>query len=175
MRERHIFGYLSQVEWKACFALVFATHIAFEYRDAYPLRRYASGDSDDSLAELFTQAVRYLALEHGTLFAGLTVDAATGTPLAHSEDYLEPRNMIYLSAFATGTMPSPIEAIRVAIPWLQRHAPEMDLDPLHDLLSNLERMRQEAISGTPRKLAESYAKARRKAVASLIEPAGDVN
>lgn len=144
MSAPHLYQCLTREEFKLCWALRMT--LGFEsFDDAYPLDSHPSPgapDIADTYDEQMKRAIRFLALDHGFNFAGLTVHEDGSI---HG-GMIEPRNMTYVRNIALyvrtggelGVMPHPISAAKTAIRILEEQCPALSTEPLHQLIRELE-------------------------------------
>lgn len=139
-----LWTHLTRDELMACWALSFVG--TFErYEDSYPLEAYATEGLEGPTrnpGEMTRRAIRYLALDQGYEFAGLTVSKTTGGIELQSE--VEPRNLVFLLRMTKhrlhgashAAMPiDPRVAYRTALLWLPEHCPGVDLSALEEALA----------------------------------------
>lgn len=155
----HLFQCLTKAEFQTCWALRMTQ--GFEsFDDAYPLDSYpspGSPDIADSYEEQMRRAIRFLALDHGFEFSGVTCYDDGRMDCVE----VEPRNAVYVRSIqlylmsdgAVGAMPHPLKAIEVAIETLEEHAPSVSIAPLQQLARELD----QAVEATPEPEPEAYA------------------
>lgn len=161
MSAPHLFQCLTKPEFQACWAI--RCTLGFEsFDDAYPLADFASpGHSEEAetYEEQVRRAIRFLALDHGFAFEGLSVHEdgrIQGVPV-------EPRNIAYVQAIATGEMPNPLRACQVAVQVLEDRCPSVSTSPIRQLAQEIE----EAIEAAPPPDPESWAEWERSKEAAL--------
>lgn len=130
--EPHLWEFLTREELQCCYAITFCT-VSTEYRGCYPIGQYCSDTSD--WTDLTRGAIRFLALDCGYLFSGLTVDL---DQTIHGERALEPGNMISVMQGRAGKLPiSPLAAIKNTLQWVEGRIPGLDLEPMRGVLADI--------------------------------------
>lgn len=172
MKNHHLYCALTREEFQVVWAIRMT--LGFEsFDDAYPLDAYPSPGAPEfaeTYEEQVRRAIRFLALEHGFAFQGLEV---------HDDGriegrMIEPRNAVYVrsialysaTAGAAGAMPHPIRAAETAIRILEERCPRLSLDPLHQLIRELDAAVDEAPDPDPEEVA-AIEKIRNKALAAV--------
>lgn len=153
--EPTIFEYLTQREWKTCFALVFVARTA-EYADAVDLRPFIPPGHEDTWEAWMIAAVRYLGLEHGFRFEAVRVREEDQEILALRREPICFENRIYWNLLSLGKLPDIPSALATAIKDLNEGAPSFNTEPLADVLSEVEDQRRKVLQNTdPEALAET--------------------
>lgn len=162
----HLYQGLTREEFQLCWALRMT--LAFEdFDDAYPLDAYATPGTEGSAEtydEQMKRAIRFLAIEHGFPFRGLR---------AHEDGRIEvgvppvqPENIVYARGIALGNFPHPIQAAKTAIRMIEEHGLPLSIDPLHQLIRELNRAIELAPDPDPEEHAE-YENLKSKALAAI--------
>lgn len=160
----HLFQCLTRKELQLCWALRMT--LGFEsYEDAYPLADYRSPGTPteaDTYEEEVRRAIRFLALEHGYEFQGIS---------AFDDGQLEcrpiePRNIVYVRAIALGHFPNPYRAIDTAVALLEASCPKVSVDPLLQLRREL-RMAVDSLPEPDLEALAEYENDRKGALAAI--------
>lgn len=146
--EPTLFEYLTQDEWKTCFALAFLADTA-EYGPTVNLRPYhVIGGYDDTWESSIIAAVRFLALEHGFDFEAVFVREGDMEILSVQREPLCPENRAYLHALGLGKLPDIPLAMKTAIRLLEERAPSFSTEPLREAKAEIEETRQRVLQTT---------------------------
>ena len=172
MKNHHLYCALTREEFQVVWAIRMTQ--AFEnFDDAYPLDAYPSPGSPEianTYEEQVRRAIRFLAMEHDFAFQGLEV----GDDGTIQGRMIEPRNAVYVRAIALyaatngagGAMPHPIRAAETAIRVLGERCPRLSLDPLHQLLRELDSAVDQAPDPEPEQVA-AVEKMKNRALAAV--------
>lgn len=134
----HLFVFLTQPEWKLCYALAFAD-INEMTTDAYPLVQYATeGHEGDTWEEQFRRAIRFLHLACEWRFKGIWVNQEG---VIREKRVVEPRNFLYVRNLRSGRLPGdPRAALQEALRLIADDGHRnLDPEPLRVCLDVVER------------------------------------
>lgn len=146
--EPTLFEYLTQDEWKTCFALAFLADTA-EYGPTVNLRPYhVLGGYDDTWESSIIAAVRLLALEHGFDFEAVFVREEDMEILAVQREPLCPENRVYLHSLGVGKLPDIPLAMKTAVRLLEERAPNFSTEPMREALAEIEDARRRVLQTT---------------------------
>lgn len=165
----HPWVYLSHSEWKLCYAISFLASSTEYGESAYPLDRFTSEPFTSVLSDwgkLIDCAIRYVALDLGLLFSGLSVHPAGDIIL---EQVVAPGNSMHVMLAAAGKLPgNPRAAIQAALQFYEKGIlPTLNPEPMRSALVEIEESLQAVREATPRENLEMEAELRTQARAEF--------
>lgn len=140
-----IFEFLTQPEWKTCFAVAFMADTA-EYGGEVDLRRFHVEGHEDTWESAIIAAVRYLALEHGMDFEGVMVREEDQEILAYQTTPVCPQNRKYLHLLGIGKLPDIPLALRTAARVLREKAPSFPNEAVREAAEEIEAQRDAVLA-----------------------------
>jgi hypothetical protein len=171
----HLIQCLSWKEFWLTYALALTEVLDAGFEGSYPLKAHASPGMPpvtNDWTEHFRRAVRYLALEKGHIFDGLSVER-DGVILGAMST---PQNDLFLVQFRQGSMPSPDRACQVAIQVIEEQGLEIATEPLRQMLEQVRQHRAEVVEQVDPDEEAELLKLRRAALSTLgIGSPTDVN
>lgn len=141
-----IFEYLTQEEWKTCFALVFAADT--EFGEDINLSEYHAEGFEDTWESGIMAAVRFLALEHDFPFTVLRVREEDREFECSQTHPICPQNRLYLHSLGLGKLPDVPLALTTAIKVLHERAPGFNTEALEHLRAEVEEHVRQVVAHT---------------------------
>lgn len=143
----HLFGYLTQEEWKTCFAIAFLADTA-AYGREIDLSDYHVRGQETTWESAIIAAVRFLALEHDFDFEAVGVREEDQEILAKQRNPIRPENALYLELLAVGKLPDIPLAMNVAIRLLHERAPSFNTEALEQCREDIQEQVRQVVTGT---------------------------
>jgi hypothetical protein len=167
-RPPHVYEFFTHDELKLCLCVAFAAKAQESY-GVYPIDQYATpGEEHESneWTELVLRAARYLAFEHGLLYAGVHCHR-DGRVTA--EKPVAPGNYLYVALIKAGGFPDFDVLLPQVISWAAENAPSLPLEPLRSLLHDIEAEISAGLLAADPGVMRQIAELRREAVA-VVRP-----
>lgn len=161
----HPWVYLSHSEWKLCYSIAFLASSTEYGESAYPLDRFTSEPFTSVLSDwgkLIDCAIRYVALDLGLLFSGLSVHPGGDITLEH---VIAPGNSMHVMLAAAGKLPgNPRAAIQTALQFYEKGIlPTLNPEPMRSALVEIEESLRAVREATPRENLEMEADLQQRA------------